>query len=183
MTVSPQGKLPFRHAIRVESITLRPVPVEIAAEPGDLPAIAVFLGVASVEALKANYSLSRNGERVKLEGMIRASLHQNCVVTLDPFAVELNVPVKLDFAPEAEIAAMASPSDDDEIDIEVLLNEEEPPEPIVDGAIDLGTVTLEFLALALDPYPRKPGVEFSEPAPETPAESPFAALLQLKRSE
>lgn len=183
MTVSPQDKSPFRHPIRVESVTLRPVPVEIAAEQGDLAAIAAFLGVASVEALKAKYSLSRNGERLKLDGMIKASLHQNCVVTLDPFPVELNVPVKLDFAPEAEIAAMAKPSEDDEIDIEVLLNEEEPPEPIVDGAIDLGAVTLEFLALSLDPYPRKPGVAFTEPAPEGPAESPFAALLQLKRGQ
>lgn len=183
MTVSHQGTLPLRDQIRVESITLRPVAVEITPEQSDLAAIAAFLGVASVEALKASYSLSRNGERVKLEGMIKAGLHQNCVVTLEAFPVELNVPVKLDFAPEAEIAAMAQPSDDDEIDIEVLLNEEEPPEPIVDGAIDLGAVTLEFLALSLDPYPRKPGVAFAEPAPETPAESPFAALLQLKRSE
>lgn len=183
MTVSHQDKSPIRHPIRVEGITLRPVAVEIVPEPGDLPGIAAFLGVASVEALKASYSLSRNGERVKLEGMIKVALHQNCVVTLDPFPVELSVPVKLDFAPEAEIAAMADPSEDDEIDIEVLLNEEEPPEPIVDGAIDLGVVTLEFLALSLDPYPRKPGVAFSEPAPETPAESPFAALLQLKREQ
>lgn len=183
MTVSPEGTLPLHHPIRVESITLRPVAVEIAPEQDALPAIATYLGVASVEALKASYSLSRNGERVKLEGMIKASLHQTCVVTLEPFPVELNVPVKLDFAPEAEIAAMAKPSEDDEIDIEVLLNEEEPPEPIVDGMIDLGTVTLEFLALSLDPYPRKPGVAFSEPAPETPAESPFAALLQLKREQ
>jgi uncharacterized metal-binding protein YceD (DUF177 family) len=183
MTASSQDILPLSHPIRVESITLRPVAVEIAPGGDDLPAIATFLGVASVEALKANYSLSRNGDRVKLEGMIKAGLHQNCVVTLDPFPVELNVPVKLDFAPEAEIAAMAKPSEDDEIDIEVLLNEEEPPEPIIDGMIDLGTVTLEFLALSLDPYPRKPGVAFSEPAPETPAESPFAALMQLKRDE
>jgi hypothetical protein len=183
MTVSPQDTLPLSRPIRVESITLRPVAVEIAPEQGGFAAIATFLGVASVEALKASYSLSRNGDRLKLEGMIKASLHQNCVVTLDSFPVELNVPVRLDFAPEAEIAAMASPSEDDKIDIEVLLNEEEPPEPIVDGTLDLGVVTLEFLALSLDPYPRKPGVEFSEPAPETPAESPFAALLQLKRSE
>jgi len=183
MTVSPQDTLPLSRPIRVESITLRPVAVEIVPESGDFAAIATFLGVTSVEALKASYSLSRNGDRLKLEGMIKVSLHQNCVVTLDSFPVELNVPVKLDFAPEAEIAAMASPSEDDEIDIEVLLNEEEPPEPIVDGVLDLGVVTLEFLALSLDPYPRKPGVEFSEPAPETPAESPFAALLQLKRSE
>jgi len=42
-------------------------------------------------------------------------------------------------------------------------------------------VTLEFLALALDPYPRKPGAVFAEPAPEEPPESPFAKLARLKR--
>jgi len=182
MTPADHDSLPISRPIRVESITLRPVPVVLAPEAADLPAIARFLGVASVEALSARYALSRNGDRVKLDGAIEASLHQTCVVTLEPFPVALTVPLKLDFAPQQEVAA-EEPSPDGEIDIEVLLNEEEPPEPIIDGMIDLGAVTLEFLALSLDPYPRKPGAAFSEPAPETPAESPFAALLQLKRGE
>jgi uncharacterized metal-binding protein YceD (DUF177 family) len=144
-----------------------------------------MLGLASLEALEARYTLSRNGERVKLEGRITTSLHQTCVVTLDPFPVKLDVPVKLDFAPEDEAGAAArrGERDDAEIDIEVLLNEDDPPEPIVDGVIDLGAVTLEFLALALDPYPRKPGVSFEAPAAEAGAESPFAALAKLKRGD
>lgn len=172
---------PLRHPLRVETITLRPVALEVTAGEADLARIASHLGVASVEALRGSYSLSRNGERVRLEGRITAALHQICIVTLDPFAVSLSVPVKLDFAPQAEPATegRADP-DSGEIDIEVLLNEDDPPEPIVDGMIDLGAVTLEFLALALDPYPRKPGVSFAEPAPETAAESPFAALARLK---
>ena len=68
-------------------------------------------------------------------------------------------------------------------DIEVLLNEADPPEPIVDGAIDLGGITLEFLALALDPYPRKPGASFESSAGDTGIESPFAALAKLKRGD
>jgi uncharacterized metal-binding protein YceD (DUF177 family) len=184
MSATSQEALPLRHPVRVETITLRPVGVELAAGEADLAAIAAHLGVASLEALTARYGLSRNGERVKLDGEIRARLHQICVVTLEPFPVALTVPVKLDFAPEAIAAAASARADDDEeIDIEVLLNEEDPPESIVDGHIDLGAVTLEFLALALDPYPRKPGVSFAEPAPEEAAESPFAALARLKRSE
>lgn len=183
MSATSHEALPFRHPVRVETVTLRPVSFELAAGEADLAVIARHLGVASLEALTARYALSRNGERVKLDGEIRARLHQSCVVTLEPFPVALTVPVKLDFAPEAEAAAAAARADDEEIDIEVLLNEEDPPEPIVDGHIDLGAVTLEFLALALDPYPRKPGVSFAEPAPEETAESPFAALARLKSSE
>ena len=40
----------------------------------------------------------------------------------------------------------------------------------------LGALTAEFFALGLDPYPRKPGVEFAAPAEEAAPDSPFAAL-------
>ena len=45
----------------------------------------------------------------------------------------------------------------------VLLDGEDAPDPIVDGKIDLGALAAEFLALGLDPYPRKPGVAFAPP--------------------
>lgn len=175
----------LRHPIRVEAIRLRGTEITVRAEPEQFAAIARLLGLASLESLEARYLLSRNGDRVKLEGRIAAQLHRTCVVTLDPFPVQLDVPVKLDFAPEqeAEVAGRRAERDDAEIDIEVLLNEDDPPEPILDGVIDLGGVTLEFLALALDPYPRKPGVDFEAPAGEAGAESPFAALAKLKRGD
>ena len=177
--------LPLSHPLRVETIRQRGSEVVVRAEESRLPAISAMLGLASLEALEARYLLSRNGDKVKLEGRIAARLHQTCVVTLDPFPVKLDAPVKLDFAPEDETSAASrrGERDDDEIDIEVLLNEEDPPEPIHDGVIDLGTVTLEFLALALDPYPRKPGVNFDAPAAEPGSESPFAGLAKLKRDE
>ncbi len=53
------------------------------------------------------------------------------------------------------------------------------PESIVDGRLDLGTVVQEFLALGVDPYPRKPGVSF-EPVVEEATPSPFAALAKLR---
>ena len=42
--------------------------------------------------------------------------------------------------------------------------------------IDLGAVVAEFLALGLDPYPRKPGVDFDFKDPADAEMSPFAAL-------
>lgn len=182
MSSASKEALPLSHPVRVETITLRPMAFELSAEQPDLGRIARHLGVASVEALKGEYSLSRNGDRVKLEGRITAALHQVCVVTLEAFPVALKVPVKLDFAPEAELAAAAD-AGEGEIDIEVRLNEQDPPEAIVDGVIDLGAITLEFLALALDPYPRKPGASFDDAAPEAAPESPFAALARLKDRE
>ncbi|HEV7259354.1 MAG TPA: DUF177 domain-containing protein [Bosea sp. (in: a-proteobacteria)] len=177
--------LPLSRPIRVEEIKLRGSRFAVEADASERAGIAAMLDLPSVEKLAARFLLSRNGERVKLEGEIEAALHQTCIVSLDPFPVTLSVPLKLDFAPEVPETPRRRSSDEDggEIDIEVRLNEEDPPEPIIDGVIDLGAVTLEFLALALDPYPRKPGAAFTEPAPEEPPESPFAALARLKRSE
>ena len=38
------------------------------------------------------------------------------------------------------------------------IDDEDEPDPIIDGKIDLGALAAEFFALGLDPYPRKPGV-------------------------
>ena len=52
--------------------------------------------------------------------------------------------------------------------------------------IELGEVLVESLSLALDPYPRKPGMVFQEVSDDSsadagePAPSPFAALAKLK---
>ena len=49
-----------------------------------------------------------------------------------------------------------------------------------DGTADLGAIAAEFLLLGIDPYPRKPGAEFAQPAQEGAATTPFAALAKLK---
>jgi uncharacterized metal-binding protein YceD (DUF177 family) len=185
--VPETSALLLSHPLRVETIKPRGSHVVLTPAGDVLARIARALDLPSLESLEARYELARNGERVKLEGRIRASLHQTCIVTLDAFPVSLDVPVKLDFAPEAELIAAAQRREEreekGEIDLEILLNEEDPPEPIVDGMIDLGAITVEFLALALDPYPRKPGASFDTELGTSKEESPFAALAKLKRGE
>ena len=69
------------------------------------------------------------------------------------------------------------------IDIEA----DDAPEPLVAGGVDVGEAVAERLALALDPYPRKPGASFDTP-PEEPGDAsesrpnPFAALEKLKKN-
>ncbi len=62
--------------------------------------------------------------------------------------------------------------------------DEDPPDPIIDGKIDLGALAGEFLALVIDPYPKKPGVSFDEIITETPEEreSPFAILRKWDKT-
>ncbi len=47
--------------------------------------------------------------------------------------------------------------------------------------MDVGAVATEFLLLAIDPYPRKPGAVFDAPKNDDPGAHPFAALAALKK--
>jgi hypothetical protein len=58
---------------------------------------------------------------------------------------------------------------------------EDTPDEIESPVYDLGTALREELVLAIDPYPRAPGVAFEAPADEIRPESPFAVLEKLKR--
>ena len=63
-------------------------------------------------------------------------------------------------------------------EVEVSIDDDA-PDPIEDGRIDLGQYAIEQLALTLDPFPRKPGAEFVQP-PEPVEISPFAVLKAFK---
>ena len=57
------------------------------------------------------------------------------------------------------------------------------PEALVDGAVDLGALAIEFVILGLDPYPRKAGAVFQPPQDLKPEPGPFAALAGLVGKE
>ena len=66
-----------------------------------------------------------------------------------------------------------------EVDLD--LPDEEEPEEIESLHYDLAGPLLEEFLLALDPYPRRPGAEFTpQTEPSDGSLSPFAALKALK---
>jgi hypothetical protein len=73
----------------------------------------------------------------------------------------------------------------DEEDREIK-SEQDDPEPIYDGIIDLGEVAAQFLGLALDDFPRgadEPYGDHFEVSEEDAKPNPFAALEQLKEKK
>jgi uncharacterized metal-binding protein YceD (DUF177 family) len=139
--------------------------------------IAKSLGLHAVNALVAR--LEMNGAEnglVTVEGTLEADVEPVCVVTLDPFAQHVAGPVAIRFAPAGLIEKMTKRAQADGIE------DFEPPDEISAGTIDFGALAVEFLALALDPYPRKPGAEFGGLNEDKGGTSPFEALKQLKRS-
>ena len=70
MTADPAAGLPFSHPVRVETIRQRGTKAEVAVDAATLPRIAAALDIASLERLDGRFTLTRNGERVRLEGHV-----------------------------------------------------------------------------------------------------------------
>ena len=153
----------------------------VVTSAAEREAVAVDCGLPGIDALEADFRVARDGpDGVRVTGTVKARIRQTCVVSLDEFPAGLDEAVDVGFATEAEVearTARAARLAQDEHE------EDDLPDPILGGRIDLGALAAEILVLGLDPYPRKPGVTFAEPAAATPDEpeaSPFAMLRKLK---
>jgi uncharacterized metal-binding protein YceD (DUF177 family) len=143
---------------------------ELAPDEAVRTELARYAGVLALPALRARLTLIPSGKGgVLVEGDLEATVRQTCVVSLEAFDTNLRESIAVRFAPAT---AESVPGQ---------LGEEDPPDPLVDGRLDLVAVVAEFLALAIDPYPRKPDAVFMPPAETNEIkDSPFAALAKLK---
>ena len=157
----------------------RPVPLDraaagltltVEASPEECAAAARRLTTPSVPPLRCEWPLTAHGNVFDATGSLAARLHQECVVSLDAFPVVVAERFAVRFVP----AGQESEDADDP---------EQPDELPYDGPfLDLGEATVEQLALALDPYPRKPGAELPEDVSDGP-DNPFDALAKWRPSE
>lgn len=131
--------------------------------------IAKALDLASLDAFTAEMDLSPSAGGWRLKGRVRAALAQTCGITLEP------LPLDVDATFSMSLAEAVDP-ESDEI---VITLDDESPDLVENGQIDLGHYAVEQLALQLDPFPRKPGAEFVQP-PEPEEISPFAVLKRLR---
>ncbi len=156
---------PFSRPVRIETIPEGGLERAIEASEAECRALAALNGLAAIARLGARFTLRRQGAGVfRVKGAVRVEATQTCVVSLEPFDVVLDEPVDARFAAPAAAPSSrwASPMAAAEPSALALGGEDE-PDPILDGKIDLGALAAEFMALALDPYPRKPGVAFTPP--------------------
>ncbi len=168
----------FSHPILVDAVPEQGLDVALSADAPTREALAKADGLVAIPALDADFHVARQGlARFNVTGTVRAKITQICVLTLEAFDTDLAEEVDVDFV-EASVASEAAAQADTLLGAQA--TDRDPPDPIEDGAIDLGALAAEFLALGLDPYPRKPGAEF---APVSDAhdttERPFDVLKKL----
>ena len=170
---------PFSRIIRVDTLPKDGETVTIEAKPAEREALAASLKLPSIERLSATLTVkraARGGARVI--GAVQGELTQTCVVTLEPFPAAVEEEIDVRFAPPDNEAEARRRRDEPET---VSMIDDDEPDPLIDGKIDLGALASEFFALGLDPYPRKPGVAFEPPVEPEPEATPFAVLRRDKK--
>ncbi|WP_134499564.1 YceD family protein [Microvirga pakistanensis] len=168
--MTPETVGPLSRLVDVMNIPPRGQEVRVTASAEERDALAKDFGLPGIRSLSGDFKLTSTAKGIHVTGLVKASITQVCVVTLDSFDSDIEEEVEVDFAEPSGMPA-EPPTD---------INEYEPPDEIVNGQVDLGALTAEFLALGLDPYPRKPGVDFNYRDPGDEKDSPFAALGRLK---
>lgn len=166
--MSPQP--PLSDIIRVNEIA-NGVTRRIQPDEAVRRRIARDLDLISLDEFDAELTVAPSMIGWRLSGRLQAEAVQACGLTLEPLPVSIDERFSIDLVEAAPVA-------NDEVEIELSIDDDS-PDVIENGRIDLGHYALEQLVLALDPFPRKPGAEFVQP--DEPAEiSPFAVLKSLK---
>jgi hypothetical protein len=176
-------KKPGGFTYRVRSAEVPTSGLDLVVEANELEraAVADRLNIEALDQFRIVASVRpwrRQGLHVS--GTLFATVVQRCVVTLEPVSNDIEEAFAATFEPAAKVRRAAAGT---EIAFDAL-ETEEPPEPMIDGAVDIGALAVEYLALAIDPYPRKPGVDLKQELPKdedlSDAPGAFDILRKLK---
>ncbi len=167
---SGQHKPELYRPLALDRIGARGLDITVEASAEERAAIAERLLVVGIPSLQCQFSLKQATRRViEARGHLQARVLRTCVVSLDDFEAVVDECFRLRFVPDGTESDDPDPESEDEV-------------PYAGAALDLGEAAVEQLALALDPYPRKPDAELPTPEADAPAH-PFAGLASLRRSD
>ena len=161
-----QEASPVRFDIHVARLPKSGLPVAIEASEEQREELARVHDLVSVGRFRADLlatAWKRNG--VKVEGKVEADIVQACVVTLEPIESHIEEDVSAVFLPEDSKLGREGFGTGGEIMIDV--DGPDAPETFAGTTIDVGSLAEEFFALAIEPYPRKPGMQVKPTRAET----------------
>lgn len=171
----------FSRPFRIDQISAAGNEYKLSAEPAEREALARRFGILSIDSLSARVRLKAiaGGTMVRVKGWLTADVTQACVVTLEPVPEHIEEEFELTFA--------EPPAEGEGDELELSMEDDDPPDHIENGAVDAGEAVAEHLALALNPFPRSPNaavpavVEVAETVDERP--NPFAVLGRLRQKK
>lgn len=175
----------FSKIVPISSIGRQGLKATFAANAEERKALAERFGISELLEFDGQYFLNRDADAddFLLEGTFRARLVQPCVLTLEP--------VEEDVAGEFRVLFLSDHDEDEELSAEAEQRfAEEDIEPLVGDSIDVGEVVAQYLAMSINPYPRKPGARVEDASTDRVSvqseeaalaeRSPFAGLKILQ---
>ncbi len=167
--------IPWSHTVTLAQAARGLPPQTLEASERDRKALARYLDVVSVAELTAQVSAEPWLDGTELHGRFSVRLTQTCSVSADDFEDTLAGDFMVRVVPRGSSNA---PQDESLGEVDLDPEADDPPDVAEGDTIDLAHYVVEHLALALDPFPRKPGAVF-EPPEEEKLASPFAVLRNL----
>lgn len=135
----------------VDKISAGGLQEHIVARPAECEALAKRFGLIAISRLEAFINVDHAQSRMlQVTGYVHADVIQACVVTLEPVPAYVKEKFDILFAPPGLLKREGEGPMPD-------VGEADFPETIENGMIDLGELAAQYLALGLDPYPRKEG--------------------------
>lgn len=168
----------FSYPIKIEDLKQSDYKYELTADSAELEDITQILQVEKVHEFKAEIFLKLNNRanNLRVWGNVFAKIERKSVITLDNFIKNYNVPFELNFDTRATY------NDIKELECNI---EDEVPDIIENGCINLADIAIEQIALNLEDYPRAEGEVFDGAlygdSEEPKKENPFAVLAKLKK--
>lgn len=170
--------LPLERFHDLSAVPVAGYELDIVPGTDELRALAEWAGVDEITRLSAHVFVhAQSKTRFLEEVQFDADIVQSCVVTLQPVRTH----IARNFTRVLHLMPGVQRFSDKGGPVASAAVTEETPDEIDSPAYDLGTPLREELALAINPYPRAPGVAFEPPEDDDHPESPFAALERLKR--
>lgn len=178
MPVETNAELEFSRPLALDDIKPSGTVVKLTATDDEQERLARRFDLPDVARMVAEFRVTRgaSGIPIRVIGRVVARVTQRCVVSLEAFSSDVSDDIEVEFVP-GDDAATAEDFAADDVEAEFLSGDQ----------IDLGELAAQHLALALDPYPRKPGAEppewtkGRENKEESKADNPFSVLSELRK--
>lgn len=168
----------FSYPLIVEDISSGEQHYHLIADNENLKEITEILQIPETKSFQADIytKLSKKEHLLKVWGKVDAELCLQSVISLEYFTKSYSPEFEVIFDTRATLNSQKG----EDIDFD-----EDLPDIVIDGKIDLADIALEQLALVLEDYPRQEGEifewksEFSDE--EDKKENPFKILEKLKK--
>ena len=175
-----EPEIPIIDAIvRIDRLPASGRSIDVAPDAVSRAELAKILNVKAVEAMEASLTVTPLRGGIRALGRLSARIVQASVVSFEPVVQEIDEAIDRVFLPQST-DNVPTPGSEVFVDLE----DDDFPDHIDGPEVDLSALLIETIALAIDPYPRRPGesLETLGLNIDDDASGPFAALTKLKKS-